>query len=566
MTAPRAVPAYAVVVPAYRAAATIGDCVAALRAQTVPGEIVVVDDGSPDDTAARAAAAGARALCVSHGGAAAARNAGWRATDAPIVLFTDADCRPRPDWAERLLTALADPGVSGARGRYATRQRGLVPRFVQAEYEEKYDRLARRAAIDFVDTYAAAYRRSALEAAGGFDERFRRATVEDQDLSFRLVAAGHRLAYAPGAVVEHRHPERLASYVARKFRIGADKAALLRAMPGRWRGDDHTPLGQRLQLAALAPLALGLAAAAWCPARRLAPLGALPFLAASAPFAWRVRRDPVLALAAVPLLLARAASLAAGLAVGTLAGRAARDAAPATLAPAGDPGAIERCLPALLAAGRRVVLAGPGGPTPARPDYRGKRALDLALGGRLALAAAPALPAIALAIRLDSPGPALLAQPRIGRGGAIFGMYKLRTMRADAPLLPGREALRPTPAGAVFDKRPDDPRVTRVGRWLRRTSLDELPQLWNVLRGEMSLVGPRPDLPIEAAGYGPAQWRRLAVRPGLTGPWQVRGRGRPDPAGKLAADLGYADAPTLAGDLRLLVATAAAVLRGDGAY
>jgi lipopolysaccharide/colanic/teichoic acid biosynthesis glycosyltransferase len=107
---------------------------------------------------------------------------------------------------------------------------------------------------------------------------------------------------------------------------------------------------------------------------------------------------------------------------------------------------------------------GPAGATPIRAEYRGKRALDLLLGGTLALLALAPMGAIALAIRLDSPGPALLRQPRIGRAGAIFAMCRFRTMRADAALQPGREALRATAAGTVFGRRRDDPRVTRLGQ------------------------------------------------------------------------------------------------------
>jgi glycosyltransferase involved in cell wall biosynthesis len=149
MSAPR----YSVIVPAYQAEGTIGACVRALNAQTLPRdryEIIVVDDDSTDRTANVAREAGAdRVLTVPHGGPAAARNAGVDAARGEIVLFTDADCEPSPEWLERMVAPLADPGVTGAKGTYRTRQRALMARLVQLEYEFRYERMAPRAADRF---------------------------------------------------------------------------------------------------------------------------------------------------------------------------------------------------------------------------------------------------------------------------------------------------------------------------------------------------------------------------------------------------------------------------------
>lgn len=193
-----------------------------------------------------------------------------------------------------------------------------------------------------------------------------------------------------------------------------------------------------------------------------------------------------------------------------------------------------------------------------------KRLLDVgvALVG-LALFA-PFFPLLALAIKLDSPGPVFFRQWRCGLRGRRFLLYKLRTMVENA------EALRPQLAhlnvmdGPVF-KAPRDPRVTRVGRFLRRFSLDEVPQLWNVLKGDMSLVGPRPPLPEEVAHYEPWQRRRLAMKPGLTCLWQISGRTELSFAQWMALDLAYIDSWSLALDLKILVKTIPAVLRGRGA-
>jgi lipopolysaccharide/colanic/teichoic acid biosynthesis glycosyltransferase len=203
----------------------------------------------------------------------------------------------------------------------------------------------------------------------------------------------------------------------------------------------------------------------------------------------------------------------------------------------------------------------------ARPSRRdaAKRALDLTLVVAGLVAIWPLLLLIALAVRWDSPGPALFAQTRIGRDGRPFRMWKFRSMRADA------EVLRPVVLGAsdragLCFKAKDDPRVTRLGRLLRRTSLDELPQLWNILRGEMSLVGPRPALPEEVAAY-PAHARgRLAVRPGLTGVWQVSGRADVGFDAMIAMDLDYVRDHGLRRDIGLILATFRAVLAGRGAY
>ncbi len=200
-------------------------------------------------------------------------------------------------------------------------------------------------------------------------------------------------------------------------------------------------------------------------------------------------------------------------------------------------------------------------------------ALDVVLAGLLLIVAAPALAAIALLIRIDSPGPVLFRQLRIGYLERPFTMFKFRTMHVDCDDRLHREfvtrMLRDCTAGqaapdGVF-KLADDPRVTRIGRFLRRTSLDELPQLLNVLRGEMSLVGPRPALPWEVDLYGSTHRLRFQVRPGMTGLWQVRGRNRVDLARALDLDVEYVTRQSLRLYLLILVMTVPAVLRGDGA-
>jgi lipopolysaccharide/colanic/teichoic acid biosynthesis glycosyltransferase len=187
-----------------------------------------------------------------------------------------------------------------------------------------------------------------------------------------------------------------------------------------------------------------------------------------------------------------------------------------------------------------------------------KRAFDVAVAGCALVALAPLLVVIGAAIRLSTPGPALYRSPRMGLNGRTFTMWKFRTMTPGAADL--RNADGSTYAG------PNDPRVTQFGRWLRRTSLDELPQLWNVLRGEMSIVGPRPELPDQVRFYAPGERRRLDVRPGLTGLAQISGRNDLTWADRRALDVEYVEGRSFAGDLRILARTLPAVLRGGGVY
>ncbi|ESU46381.1 undecaprenyl-phosphate galactose phosphotransferase [Streptomyces sp. HCCB10043] len=194
-----------------------------------------------------------------------------------------------------------------------------------------------------------------------------------------------------------------------------------------------------------------------------------------------------------------------------------------------------------------------------------KNVLDRAgaLFGLLALA--PLLLAVALSVRLSSRGPVFHRQVRQGQHNRPFTMWKFRTMVADAEQLKAQLAVVNEVDGPLFKMR-SDPRVTPVGRMLRRTSIDELPQLLNVLLGHMSLVGPRPPLPEEASRYDEREHRRLAVKPGLTGLWQVSGRSDLSWQETVSLDLWYVDNWSVAADMGLLARTVRAVTDGRGAY
>jgi len=194
-----------------------------------------------------------------------------------------------------------------------------------------------------------------------------------------------------------------------------------------------------------------------------------------------------------------------------------------------------------------------------------KRSLDLVVATGLLLVTSPFWLAAAILVRTSSPGPVLFRQERSGRDGAPFQILKLRTMVADAEERLA-ELQHLNEADGVLFKIADDPRVTEIGRVLRRWSIDELPQLLNVLRGDMSMVGPRPPLPDEVARYEPWHLRRLRVRPGLTGVWQVSGRSNVPFDEAVRLDLFYIENWSLGTDLWLLARTIPAVLRRDGAY
>jgi len=202
---------------------------------------------------------------------------------------------------------------------------------------------------------------------------------------------------------------------------------------------------------------------------------------------------------------------------------------------------------------------------PAAVVRMAKSAVDRLAGLVLLVAAAPAIAVLVAMVRFETPGPGLFRQTRVGLNGKPFTMYKLRTMSQDAERLREAMATQNEVDGLLFKIRAD-PRITRVGRLLRRTSLDELPQLINVVRGEMSLIGPRPALPREVAAYDSTMRRRLAVKPGMTGLWQVSGRSDLPFDHALRLDLHYADNWRLRDDASIALRTARAVISSRGAY
>jgi len=311
-----------VVIPAYNASATIGECLLALAQQSVPNsgyEVIVVDDGSTDGTGEIASRHGAVVIRQANAGPAAARNTGIASALGATILFTDADCAPATDWIVEMTAPLVDVQIAGVKGVYRTRQKNLLARFVQIEYEDRYDHTARQAYVDFVDTYAAAYRRDVLLASGGFDPRIR--VDEDQELSFRLAEAGHKMVFNPCAIVYHRHSETWRKYVQRKYSFSYWKALILRLHPSKAWHDSHTPWNLKLQLPLVA-ISVPLALLSMWNRDYLCLLGVVLaiFVGTALPFVFKAwRRDRPVAFVALPALYVRALALGLGFAAGNLA-------------------------------------------------------------------------------------------------------------------------------------------------------------------------------------------------------------------------------------------------------
>ena len=234
----------AIVIPAYNAEKTIGLAVGAALAQgSLSCEVIVVDDGSTDGTAqAVKKYPAARYIYQKNAGPAAARNAGWRnATDADIVIFTDSDCVPEEGWAKHLIEGFTDESIGAVTGSYeiANSDR-LLPRLIHEEIKLRHT--GYKESVKFFGSYNVALRRKVLEETGGFDEGYRRASGEDNDLSYRVLKMGYKIAFASGALVAHHHTSSLKKYLREQYTHGYWRMKLYKAHPDMAGGDDYTRL------------------------------------------------------------------------------------------------------------------------------------------------------------------------------------------------------------------------------------------------------------------------------------------------------------------------------------
>jgi glycosyltransferase involved in cell wall biosynthesis len=311
-----------IVIPTFNSAKVLGNCLESLTNQTVGREryeVIVVDDGSTDETKDIAAKYSGKYIYQQNRGPAAARNNGVKHAEGEVILFTDADCEPQPTWIEEMIKPMNDPQVVGVKGIYKTRQKEIIARLVQIEYEHKYERMKRFKYIDFIDTYSAGYRKDIFMKYGGFDERYPKASVEDQEFSFRLSRNENKMVFNPEAVVYHRHSSRLMDYLRKKYKIAYWKAFLLKRHPGKVRTDTHTPQSLKVQMLLALGIVLGLAGPLYLPLYYVSGLSLILFLFSCIPFSlFAFKRDATVALASPAILFLRSLALSLGLGVGII--------------------------------------------------------------------------------------------------------------------------------------------------------------------------------------------------------------------------------------------------------
>jgi cellulose synthase/poly-beta-1,6-N-acetylglucosamine synthase-like glycosyltransferase len=315
-----------IIIPTFNGSSRVANCLDALAQQTVgrDAEILVVDDGSTDNIADVVARhPGVRLISQANAGPAAARNRGAAEARGDILLFTDDDCVPAANWLEQMLGPFRDPEVVGVKGVYRTRQKRLVARFVQMDYEDRYRLMAHAASIDFIDTYSAAFRRGRFLELHGYDASFPVACAEDVELSYRMSARGWKMKFAPDAIVYHTHPDTLWRYLKKKYKFAFWRVLAVRKNPNKAVKDSHTPQLMKLQLL-FAP-ALLLAVSFDLTVRPAVPASVLvlaAFLLSTLPFAVRAfAKDPVIGLLSPLLLAARACAQLLGVTAGLVHAR-----------------------------------------------------------------------------------------------------------------------------------------------------------------------------------------------------------------------------------------------------
>jgi GT2 family glycosyltransferase len=314
-----------VVIPAYNAEALISKCLDSLLKQTIDQtkyEIIVVDDGSTDATADVVQSfENVRLIKQNNQGPAAARNNGAANAKGDIILFTDSDCVPAINWIEEMIRPFNDDAeIVGVKGIYKTDQKELIARFVQAEYEDKYDVLKRDQYIDFVDTYSAGFKRKVFLEFGGYDTSFPVACAEDVELSFRMFSRGYKMVFNPNAVVSHRHPATLTGYLKKKYKFAFWRILAVRKNPNKIIKDSHTPQIMKLQLLFFPLLIISLLATIFYP--RLIYLGFLViavFIISTIPFLKKViKKDIAVGLLSPFLLMTRSVFQLFGVLNGTI--------------------------------------------------------------------------------------------------------------------------------------------------------------------------------------------------------------------------------------------------------
>ena len=316
------------VIPARNAARTLRPCLTAAVAILEQGQlarIIVVDDGSTDETATIAAEFPVQCVQGRGAGPAAARNLGWRAVHEEIVWFIDSDCVAESDALERLLPHLNDTRVAGAGGSYGNMcPDSLLSCLIHEEIVARHERMANR--VDYLATFNVIYRRSVLEQTGGFDERLRTASCEDAELAWRILAAGHQLAFDQNSRVKHFHPARLRPYLRTQMRHGYYRVHLYLAHPRHARGDAYSGIVDHVQPPLAVLLLASLPTLTWPQTRIVAPALTLLLGLAQIPYTARlVRRTRSWRyLAYAPMSFVRAFARGIGMTAGVAAYLASR--------------------------------------------------------------------------------------------------------------------------------------------------------------------------------------------------------------------------------------------------
>lgn len=239
-----------VIIPVYNGEKFIEECLSSILKQTKkPDEIIVVDDGSKDKTIDIVKRfKKVKLLKQEHKGPAAARNLGAKKAKGELLLFIDADCKADEKWIEEMIKPFKNKEIVGVQGRYKTEQKGLIARFVQCEIEERYERMRKRKYIDFIGSYAAAYRKNIFLKFGGFDETYKMASGEDADLSFKLSKSGYKMVFNENAIVYHQHVDSLKAYLKQKFWRAYWRVKLYREHSDKIVNEAYTPQTLKLQV------------------------------------------------------------------------------------------------------------------------------------------------------------------------------------------------------------------------------------------------------------------------------------------------------------------------------
>jgi len=309
---------YSVIIPAYNAKDTIRDCLNSLINQSINKEeyeIIVVDDGSTDGTGQIVSEYPITYIRQSNHGPASARNHGSRNSQGEILLFTDSDCLPVFNWIEEMTNPLKDSNVVAVKGVYRTRQRSLIARFAQLEFEERYELLKKAKYIDMVDTCSAAFRKAVYLQAGGFDESFPLANNEDTDLSYRLSLMGHKMVFSSEAVVYHlRHPDTIWRYVKQKIWRGYWRIMVYKRFPKKAIKDTYTPQTLKIQILLIISLLIFLISSMiWKKALfGVLFLAVFYLISASSFFIFAIKRDRLVGLLSPFFLVIRSLSIGLG--------------------------------------------------------------------------------------------------------------------------------------------------------------------------------------------------------------------------------------------------------------